>query len=595
MLSVFSLSVIRRLSYLFGLTILVLLAVPSIAHADLNNFTVTSFHSDETLTRNSPQGELHIVETIKVDFTDNNHGLERAIPEKYKGNSLKFHLNSVTSSSGASTSVSTTKSNGNLVLQIGDPNRTVTGNQEYTIDYTLQNVITFYDNHDELYWNVNGNYWNQTFLDTSATLNLPSDAKPSTDQPVCYTGGYGNNDRGCYIGTIGNQLNISANNSLLANMTLSYTVGFQKGYFTPMTFWQRYGYIIIGLIVPPLMALIAGSTWWFRRGRDAKGRGTIVPEYAPPEGLSPLEAGTVVDFKVDNRDITATIIDLARRGFMKITETKQKRVLAKDKLHYSLTLKNTDFSSLNVYEAKLISAIFSDKTIDSIVKIDDLKYKLSSTSTDLRKSVDKDLVTNGYVKADPHKFAAIGSSFFIVAWVAFYIFSKLSSSTVDAFWPTIVGLVAGAGIFFIFVHFMPARTAKGVAAREDLLGLKMYMEVAEKDRLEKLEGPDAAYAAKTGEPVRTVELFEKLLPYAIVLGVENQWAKQFEGIYINPPDWYAGNWTAFNVGYLAGSLSNGFAPAINNSFSAPSSSSGSGFGGGGFAGGGGGGGGGGGW
>jgi uncharacterized membrane protein len=124
----------------------------------------------------------------------------------------------------------------------------------------------------------------------------------------------------------------------------------------------------------------------------------------------------------------------------------------------------------------------------------------------------------------------------------------------------------------------------------------MYMETAEKDRLEKLEGPDAAYAAKTGEPARTVEFFERLLPYAIVLGVETQWAAQFKDIYTNPPDWYSGNnLTAFNAGYLAGALNSGLTPAMNSSFNAPSSSSGSGFGGGGFSGGGGGGGGGGGW
>jgi uncharacterized membrane protein YgcG len=160
---------------------------------------------------------------------------------------------------------------------------------------------------------------------------------------------------------------------------------------------------------------------------------------------------------------------------------------------------------------------------------------------------------------------------------------------------TILGLVVGGLIGIVCWIAMDARTPKGVAAKEHAEGLKLYLNVAEKDRLEKLQGPDAAYAPKSAEPKKTVELFEKLLPYAMVLGVEKQWAEQFKDLYTTPPDWYSGNWTAFNAAYLASSLNSGIGAAVNTAFSSPSSSSGSGFGGGGFSGGGGGGGGGGGW
>jgi uncharacterized membrane protein len=159
----------------------------------------------------------------------------------------------------------------------------------------------------------------------------------------------------------------------------------------------------------------------------------------------------------------------------------------------------------------------------------------------------------------------------------------------------IVGIVAGLLIAIACLAALDARTAKGVAAKEHAQGLKMYLEVAEKDRLQKLQGPDAAYAPKTAGPKKTVELFEKLLPYAMVLGVEKQWAEQFKDLYTSPPDWYSGHWTSFNAGYLAGSLNSGVGSAVSGAFSAPSSSGSSGFGGGGFSGGGGGGGGGGGW
>jgi uncharacterized membrane protein len=133
-----------------------------------------------------------------------------------------------------------------------------------------------------------------------------------------------------------------------------------------------------------------------------------------------------------------------------------------------------------------------------------------------------------------------------------------------------------------------------VAAKEHAEGLKLYLSVAEKDRLEKLQAPNAVYMPHTNAPEQTVQLFEKLLPYAIVLNVEKEWAKQFEHLYTQQPDWYQGNYTAFNTGYLVGALSGGFSAAVSSSFAPPSSSSGSGFSGG-FSGGGGGGGGGGGW
>lgn len=117
---------------------------PGLASADVNDFVITSFTAEETLTRNDPQGELHIVERINTDFHDYNHGILRAIPNRYKNHSLQLKVNSITSDSGAPVEYTTYSSNGNTVLKIGSPSKTVTGAQEYTIDYTLRNVISFY-------------------------------------------------------------------------------------------------------------------------------------------------------------------------------------------------------------------------------------------------------------------------------------------------------------------------------------------------------------------------------------------------------------------------------------------------------------------
>jgi hypothetical protein len=276
-----------------------------VAHADVNAFTITRFSADETLSKVDSQGTLHIVETIDVLFTDNNHGIIRAIPNDYNGQPLHFHLNTVSSRSGAPVHVDQSFSNGNVVLKIGDPNRTVTGAQSYTIDYTVENVISFYSDNDELYWDVNGDQWDQPATVVDVKLHLPSGLALSSDIPQCFMGAYGESQQNCTIAHTSSEVDSSVNN-VPANQTLTFVVGFTKGYFQPQTAGEKVKdnlNPLISLIVLPIAAFVGGFTWWWRKGRDAKGRGVIVPEYEPPKDMLPIEAGTLLV----SEQITATL------------------------------------------------------------------------------------------------------------------------------------------------------------------------------------------------------------------------------------------------------------------------------------------------
>ncbi len=582
----------KKLKYLIAsLGLLITFAMPAIASADVNNFTVTSFAAEETLTRQDPQGELHVIERVNVNFNDFNHGILRAIPKSYKNHSLQLKVIGITSDTGAPTQYSTSTSNGNAVLKIGDANRTITGAQEYTIEYTLRNVISFYKDHDELYWDVNGDQWQQTFRQVAVTVHLPTDLQ-QTRKPVCYAGGYGSAASNCTISTSDSTIEASTNQPLSPNQTLTYVASFKTGYFQPAS-WRdtlgEYAASLIKFLVPAILLGGGSFAYWLSKGRDPKGRGVIIPEYDPPDGLKPLAVGTINDFKLDNKDITATIIDLAIRGYFKIIETKQQKALRKDTLSYSLQLVKNDLTQLDANEVTLMKALFSQMTVGETVDVSALKNKLYTTSKSLSKTVEADLTTAGYFRANPLGAGKVLSVSAVIIFVTIYFVGFALGL------PAAAGLIFGAVIALVCSAFMAARTAKGVEAREHILGLKMYMNVAEKDRIEKLQGPDAQYAANAHEPVKTVDLFEKLLPYAMVLGVEKQWAGKFETLYTQPPTWYSGNWTTFNTVYLMNSLNSGFGGAVNTAFTAPSSSGSSGFGGGGFSGGGGGGGGGGGW
>lgn len=583
---------LRQIGAALLLSVAAVLLVPGLAHADVNDFTINKFDADYTLTRNDRQGQLRVVENIEVTFTDQNHGILRAIPNRYKNHRLQLQDVRIWFDD-APGPWSSYQSNGNTVLKIGDPDKTVTGKHYYAITYTLQNVITFYDDHDELFWDVNGDQWAQTAESVSVALHLPKELKLSQQSPICYTGSYGSKDRHCTIRYAGpaHTLQAETTRPLSPYQTLSVVAGFEKSYFVPSTVSEtskEYTGMVAAFLVPFLLLGGIAGIHWFRYGRDAKGRGTIVPEYEAPDGLKPIEAGTLVDFKTDNRDITATIIDLAVRRYITIIEETEERRFRRDRTKYTLRLEKDDLSGLESFEKAIVKALFVKAEKGEQIDLEGMKYKLAAAATKLRTDIKGRLVKGGYLRKNP-----LATT--LKALVLFGL-ALLMSVVIAAFHggPAVLGIGAGIGVAIIFLLLMPSRLPKGVAAREQFLGLKMYLQTAESERLKKLQGPNAAYAAHAHEPKRTVELFEKLLPYAMVLGVEKQWAKQFEHIYQTPPDWYSGHWTAFNAVYLTSALSSGIQPAVNTAFSSPSSSGSSGFSGGG-AGGGGGGGGGGGW
>ena len=577
---------------LAGLIASLFLLSPNTVYADLNDFPITSFESNITLTNKDPQGQARIVENISVNFTDQNHGITRAIPASYKGHPLQLKINKISSSTGALSEYSTYNQNGNVVIKIGSPDQTVTGPQEYTIDYTVDNVISFYNDHDEFYWDINGDQSEHITYSVKATINLPNGLTVNKS-PVCYSGSYNSTVQDCLIKQSNNKIISSTTQPLDYNQTLTNIVGFNKGYFAAPTLKDNIQDKMANgakFLLPFLALSLLGFGLWISRGRDEKGSGTIVPEYQPPAGLKPLSVGTLIDFKMDNKDITATIIDLAVRKYIKIIETtKSKLLIAKDK-SYSLRLTNPDFTQLDNYEAQIMARFFPGAQKDSIVDLKDKKNDFYTLRDSLDKAVNKNLTKAGYFKKDPRNYSASKViSALILAAIGIIYFGSVLGAWLSA------GIIAGLVMLSLFYKKLGARTRAGTLAKDQILGLKMYMEVAEKDRIEKLQSPNAAYN-QTAEPVRTVELFEKLLPYAVALGVEKKWAGQFEGLYTSPPDWYRGNWTSFNAGYMAGSISEGMNGAVGAAFTAPTSSGSSGFsGGGGFAGGGGGGGGVGGW
>lgn len=329
--------------------------------------------------------------------------------------------------------------------------------------------------------------------------------------------------------------------------------------------WYKIGWIIFKILaglyfISPIFIFILLYRRWKKFGRDPGQKKTIIAQYDPPDKIRPGEMGVLIDEKADLRDITASIIDLACRGYLKIYEDEDKGFLAKQKKYRFEKLKDfsTD-SNLKEYEKLLLRGLFEE---GDMVSLDDLKNEFYKNIKEIKTSLYEEATILGYFETNPEKvrlkYMVIGTILMGVGWILFFV-------------PMVWGLLV-----FIFGLFMPKRTQKGAEARWWADGFKLYLYTAERFRLGQV----------------TPETFEKYLSYAMVFQVEKQWAERFKDIYKQAPDWYvsSGGARAFLLVNFASNLSSGFSSAVSAGLaSTPSSSSG--FGGGGFGGGGGGGGG----
>jgi len=282
------------------------------------------------------------------------------------------------------------------------------------------------------------------------------------------------------------------------------------------------------ITVLPFVVLVLMFYFWYTRGRDPAGRGTIITQDEAPDSLTPAEVGTILDEEADNLDISAELIHLAIGGYLKITQTKEKGLVF-DSEDYQFEKLKDQADLANDFDRHLITALFKGR---DQVKLSELKKTIYKDLAKIKEMIYLATVQKGYFKGNPGKtktfFLLLGGVFFTIGFIL-----NDSLGLINFLSFAMSGVIIGT-----IGWFMPARTKKGVMARERILGLKKYLQAAEKDRL-----------AFHNAPEKTPANFEKLLPYAICLKVEKQWAGQFAGIYENQnTSWYGSyNYSAFSA------------------------------------------------
>lgn len=554
----------------------ILCATPFFVRADvIDSFAVTIHIQTD--------GSARVTEVIRYDFgTDEHHGIYRDIPAAYidgDGNKQPVIIDSVLVIDGKMSPIAfeSFKNGDDLRLKIGDPDVLITGKKTYEISYVARGVVSFFDDHDELYWNVTGNEWLFPILHSSARVYAPA----STTLAACYAGPVGSSVPCDVLQTIaddGSAWFFETKYPLSINEGLTVAVGWPKGVVAPPAeasiFWKHF--LIFGPLALPIVAFSLLFHRWWNHGRDDMGRGTIIPEYDTPKGISPMLASEIMFERVTSASFSATIIELAVRGYLKIHREEEKTLGIFTSVNYRFEKQKPADEHLADDELKVYSALF--KSGDSVTS-DDLSKSgdLAAAKSAIGKDAAAKMVTHGYYRANP----TVVKVLYVLAGVTVLIIGLILTVGFGSPW-IFVGFLLTGVLIGVFGLIMPAKTRKGSLAKEQILGLKDYLQIAEKNRLDFHHAPE-----------KSPELFEKLLPYAMVLGVSVAWAKEFEGFFTTPPRWYdGGSYAAFAPIAFADDM-NAMSTAVSTL--ATPASSGGGAGGGGFSGGGFGGGGGGSW
>ncbi|PDT01807.1 hypothetical protein CO666_23210 [Rhizobium chutanense] len=637
----------------FCLALLLMLAAPGAFAAEV----IDSFASDIALEKS---GAMTVAETITVNAEGNriNHGIFRDFPLYFtdaegRRRSVDFDMVSVTRD-GADEPWHTESISGGIRIYAGSADVTVTpGRHRYIFTYRTNRQIRYFDDHDELYWNVTGNGWIFPIRSATATVKLPPDV--GATQTTFFTGPQGARGKNASVSETGAGLIFSTTAPLGPNEGLTFAIRMPKGSIDPpsadmeSTWWlkdnRNYFIGFGGLIL--VFAYYLRS--WLKVGRDPA-RGVVVPRWDAPDGISPA----LVNY-IDNKGfsgggwtaLAASVLNLAVRGYVKLEDFKNSIVIRG-------TGKPLGREKFQAGETELLKVAGGAGAMLAIDKANGERVKTVGQS--FRSAIEKE--HRGKYYNSNLGYTAGGIALSAAALVALFVFGSLEPDTIAlmlipiaiavfvavvvaglvkslhrgtslfgkimAVIATAIGVFVGISILatvvlalasslvklhetpmlfavggivllnILYVFIMGAPTPLGARMMDGIDGLRQYLTLAEKDRMNMAGAPDMS-----------PQHFETLLPYAVALGVEKPWSRTFEAwlaaaaagaAAAYAPGWYSGNFNSGSFSDRIGGFSSSMASTIASTIPAPPpSSSSSGFSGGGSSGGGGGGGGGGGW
>jgi len=560
-------------------------------------------------------GVFDVTMTLDLQFSSTGHGpyvwfLTRQKYDESHDRLITYDNFRVSSPTGAPTQLDTTKERDDIQLRIGDPNRTVSGTQTYVVSYTVSGIVNPdvpSSNMDEIYWNVISTGWELPISNVTITLNGPA----PVSQTTCYMGT--NFTSPCTSNDSAGATATYTQASLAPGQGLAVVGGWPVGTFSgasidivpssqnPLSVSDGGGFWAGG------SALVTGVAAWLlvrlrKKGRDEQYANVtpgMVPvtgdkheikreeirdaavEFAPPKGIPPRLVGACAREGTANEDITATIIDLAVRGYIHMDQQADG--------DFDFRRTQTDPNSLNQVERTIYDGLFHDSP--TITKAQLSSADFYETYNGYQVLLRREFDAQKWYKANPKLVVAgyrVGGAVIAVLGTIAALgvgYTLTNRGIMGVGWLSVPFLVLGIGMIAMAKR-MPVRTPIGSAVAIQSLGFKKYLETAEADQIKWEEGQD---------------IFSQYLPYAIAFGCADHWSNLIQelvarGAPVPQPMWYTGyygyNYPVWGlIAHSVGNVGTSFASTVTAHVAEQAahmtggSSGGSGFSGGGFGGG----------
>lgn len=566
----------RRAPRLLIVPLLCLLTFSHLLPAAARSFVLSRFDVELQVLSG---GDLLVTETVSPRFEGAWNGIERLIPIEYRtpqGFNYRLLLDrvTVTDEAGTPLKVESSRERHYRNFRIWIPGAT-DATRTFVLKYRVRNGLKFFEDHDELYWNVTGDEWDVPIEQASVRIILPPQATGIRAQ--AFTGAYGARETAATVEIVGAGVGMTMTRALGFREGLTAVVGWDKGIVAaPTALDQTQTFLMSNWALGiPLLVFIVMYRLWATRGRDPRLR-PITVVYEPPDRLTPAEVGTLVDDSPDTRDLTATVVDLAVRGYLRIAEQKAEHLFglwSSTDYRFQRIKPAQEWTILPPYERLLLEALFNGNTTDD-VSLSSLENRFYKSLPPIQDAIFESLQQRKYYAQRPDRVKQA----YLIGGIALGMLLTVALSALAGRWGMAPMTFLWAGVLsgLIVVGFgriMPARTLQGTRALEGVLGFEEFLTRVEADRFDRV--------------VKTPELFEKFLPYAMALGVETNWARAFESIVLTSPVWYQGvDPSGFNTSGFTSRMGDMATRAGSTMTSAPRSSGGSGFGRGGSSGGG---------
>ena len=392
-----------------------------------------------------------------------------------------------------------------------------------SVVYHVRRGVLAYEDHDELSWNATGTDWNAPIGNAEVYVTLPSGIGDAEVRTAGFTGPFGAVGRDYAVDRVQGYWRFRTTRPLRPREGVTVLMGWPPGHVRHPSELRRAGWVLadhwpLGL---PLVALVWGGFVWWAFGRDPGGQRSVKPEYEPPADLIPAEAGALMDERAHPRDVIATVVDLAVRGYLSI-EPITTAFGAQDFMFKRLKEVACD-PDLKDFELYVLAKVFGGDWGINMRLLSEVKHDYDNVFPPIRDRLYRLMVEDGLVPASPGNVRAGWMFAGAATAVAGFMLPSYGPSWLGFYdtWLRIGGVLSGL-VFVGWSWVMPHKTRQGVQQAAHVRGFQEFLERAEKDRLERMPA----------------DTFHRWLPWAIALGVTERWIFNFQGVRVSRPSWY---------------------------------------------------------